>query len=469
MPIASVKVKLAFRYQAAVWGLYWQEITNPDCGQAVQPEESGRGAGDTKPNALDQAAGQSGRWEPEANLKRTILLVSELGTGMGHARRLLRIGLALQQRGFDVVAAMRELWVCTNEYREAQIQVFQAPIHRGQFPSGGFRARGYADISAACGFQTVGALWSTILGWTALLELIRPQVIVADYSPIATLAAFDFCPLIAIGDGFVVPPPHLPHMPLLRAGTPMANEELQLANAASVLSRLKRRVPKSLPSLVGGQAHVVCTFPELDIYATQRLQQAHGSLVTTATLLPPPAEPRIYLYLTANSSMSLKIVEAAVATELPVEAYVRDANQHLLTSFRHKGVIVHDTPQNLVEVLRRCSLLIHHGGIGTLEVCLAAGRPQLLVPLHFEQSLNTANAVKRGIALSVLKTDTVASLAAKARDLAVTPEGLAQICEIATRLNAHPRDRAINAIVDACDSQVKLNRSPTLSPNLIIT
>ena len=50
----------------------------------------------------------------------------------------------------------------------------------------------------------------------------------------------------------------------------------------------------------------------------------------------------------------------------------------------------------------RYPLIIHHGGIGTTELALAVGRPQLLLPRHLEQNL-TGRALKDiGVAL-VLK------------------------------------------------------------------
>jgi UDP:flavonoid glycosyltransferase YjiC (YdhE family) len=43
---------------------------------------------------------------------------------------------------------------------------------------------------------------------------------------------------------------------------------------------------------------------------------------------------------------------------------------------------------NLASVLRRASLLIHHGGIGTATQALRAATPQIILPFYYDQADN---------------------------------------------------------------------------------
>lgn len=52
-------------------------------------------------------------------------------------------------------------------------------------------------------------------------------------------------------------------------------------------------------------------------------------------------------------------------------------------------------------VLPRCAALIHHGGVGTTSQALAAGTPQLVVPLAFDQFDNAARVARLGCGLVV--------------------------------------------------------------------
>ena len=54
---------------------------------------------------------------------------------------------------------------------------------------------------------------------------------------------------------------------------------------------------------------------------------------------------------------------------------------------------IHDEPPPLARMLEHAAVMIHHGGLNTTETALAAGRPQLLLPIHLEHNL-TARAVE---------------------------------------------------------------------------
>lgn len=326
------------------------------------------------------------------------LLAWELGAGLGHARRLLAVGRGLVADGFDCVMASRELWACADEIHAAGIRLVQAPHHRGLIPRGvEFRARGYADMMAACGYQREQALWPTVLGWDGMIDTVRPDVIVADYAPMLALAAHGRVPMLAIGDGFVLPPTDGTRFPVLREGTRMAEEPVMLAHAAAIQRRRGLPAPESLPALIGGAARIVCTYPQSDIFAGTRLEPAAGPVEPQPAPLPPPAAPALFVYLAADFAHTAKLLQVVSDLRLPTTAFVRDAPDSLKAVLRASGVTVHDRPPPLRDALRAASLVVHHGGIGTIETCLAAGRPQFVLPRHFEQTLNADVLVRLGI------------------------------------------------------------------------
>ena len=52
---------------------------------------------------------------------------------------------------------------------------------------------------------------------------------------------------------------------------------------------------------------------------------------------------------------------------------------------------------NLAPVLRRCALLIHHGGIGTMAQAMLAGTPQLVMPFFYDQADNGERVRRLGL------------------------------------------------------------------------
>lgn len=69
-------------------------------------------------------------------------------------------------------------------------------------------------------------------------------------------------------------------------------------------------------------------------------------------------------------------------------------------------------------VFPRASVVIHHGGIGTTAQCLAAGVPQLIMPLAFDQPDNANRLERLGVGRTLYpKHFTGAAVAAKVKDL----------------------------------------------------
>ena len=96
-----------------------------------------------------------------------VLLAWEMGAGLSHATRLLIVAKALKADGWIPIIAARDISTLIDQYRAENISVVQAPLHKSQVPPGEvFRARSFADVVAACGFQRVEALWPVVVAWT---------------------------------------------------------------------------------------------------------------------------------------------------------------------------------------------------------------------------------------------------------------------------------------------------------------
>ncbi len=107
----------------------------------------------------------------------------------------------------------------------------------------------------------------------------------------------------------------------------------------------------------------------------------------------------------------------------------------------------------LSRLLPRSAALVHHGGIGTLAQALAAGVPQLTMPMGFDQPDNTTRLLRLGVArwisprhftgervaplLDTLLTDpAVASSCAKYASLLEDGSALARTCDLLEELGS---------------------------------
>jgi UDP:flavonoid glycosyltransferase YjiC (YdhE family) len=89
------------------------------------------------------------------------------------------------------------------------------------------------------------------------------------------------------------------------------------------------------------------------------------------------------------------------------------------------------------QVFPRVAAVVHHGGIGTTSQALAAGIPQLIMPMGFDQPDNAARLERLGVALSLAPHHfTAANVATQLQPL-LLPAVRRRCQEIATRLANH--------------------------------
>ncbi len=325
---------------------------------------------------------------------RRVLLAWELGEGMGHAARLLSIAERLRDEGWSPVVAARNPDALAARYAVGRVPLIAAPPHRNCFAGPGrFRAASYADMMGVCGYADERQLAAMVAAWDTVLREQDPALVIADYSPLLSLAAFGRTPLIAIGDGFVTP--HgLPDgsFPSFGNGAPPLWDPAALLKAAqNVQSARGLPKPANLPQIVEGMGQVVSVPPELDIHGATRSALAAGPWEVLPQLEPPEA-PHIFAYLHLSHPPARMVLRVLEERRMPGECYLPGVTDGIAAKLEGVGIKVHASPPPLRGVLGRASLLIHHGGIGSLEEAALAGRPQLLLPRHLEQSLNARRA-----------------------------------------------------------------------------
>ncbi|HEX3602036.1 MAG TPA: hypothetical protein VHU84_17920, partial [Lacipirellulaceae bacterium] len=120
---------------------------------------------------------------------KTILFAWELGAGLGHAKPFAEIAKGFVDSGIRIYVAAAELLNAQIAFAGIEVSLLQAPTwpfhrHFGSQTGEG----GYLDILASLGFADPMKLGSVVSGWLSLLDLTRPDVVVADHSPAAMIA-----------------------------------------------------------------------------------------------------------------------------------------------------------------------------------------------------------------------------------------------------------------------------------------
>jgi UDP:flavonoid glycosyltransferase YjiC (YdhE family) len=90
----------------------------------------------------------------------------------------------------------------------------------------------------------------------------------------------------------------------------------------------------------------------------------------------------------------------------------------------------------LSQVLPRSAALVSHGGIGTVSQALAAGIPQLVMPLAFDQLDNAARLERLGVAAALLPRSFRGPVVARQMARLLTSPTVARACRVvAARLH----------------------------------
>lgn len=329
-----------------------------------------------------------------------ILIAWELGEGLGHVSRLRPIGERLRDLGHEVSFAIRRPDAGGWQLGRAGFPVYQAPLAHPPKPLERlrYRARTFADILWTAGFGEADRLEGMIRLWDSLLGQIRPELVLSDFSPFLALAIRGRIRHVTLGDGFVMPPAHLPAFPSLEPGDGETIDQAALLDViAQVCRTVGRSAPPSLPAAVGGDRGFICTIPELDPYAAHRLHPADGPLLGLSSKLAEPDRPaEIFAYLSMDAPQTGTMMSAMIRSGLPLSAYLRDATDRVRDHYRAAGAVIYDGPVPLQEVAGEATIVVHHGGHGTSEQLLAMGRPQVLVPRHLEQMLNARSLERLG-------------------------------------------------------------------------
>jgi UDP:flavonoid glycosyltransferase YjiC (YdhE family) len=388
---------------------------------------------------------------------RTVLLGWEVGNGLSHVQALLRLARALAAEGCRPVLALRDLLGPWPVLADEPFPVVQAPFAPPTAWTGPepFTATSHADLLALQGFATAEELEPRVGAWGRLLGLVRPDLVIGEFSPTLCLAARGRLPFVEIGSGFTMPPLSGPTFPLLLDGPrQVAGEEQILAAVREVERRRGGACPDTLPAVFADAERCLTVLPELDPYRPLRTEPWLGPLEPLPPLVPPPDEPSFFAYL--HAATTADDILMALAAVCPGQVYLGGCSAARYAALRRQGVTVLERPLDLTEALPRFRVIVHHAGIVLSQLALAAGRPQLFLPEHLENRLNAHLLQQLGAGLNPGPTITAAGAAATLRRL-LQPDADRQAGAAADAVHAGGPYHALPRVLDRC--RALLNRA----------
>lgn len=391
-----------------------------------------------------------------------ILIGWESGGGFGHVSRMRMAARALKARGHEPVLAVKDLIEPAPLVKDEPYPVLQGPYYARPTPARfqPFAAATFADILAAIGFFDADELSSVLRGWDALFDVVRPDLVLAEYAPIMVLAARGRFPTVMYGSGFTVPPADLSEYPRLQ---PRVKVSMAEPDVLAVVQEAQRRrggpVPERLAEIFDCGHRFPCTFPELDPYRQIR----HEPVIPPLGDLPPPSaapkEGRFFAYLAADAPKLERKISALVKSGVPGGIFLRAPSAELKAKLKNTNLALYDEPPPLKDVLPDVRFVVHHGGAGTCEACLTAGRPQIVFPRHLEQTLSAGSLNALGVGVSAVREMDEAVMAGAVRKMAGDDAILERAVALSRDIAARGPRPGVTPIVDACEQLLRRPRA----------
>lgn len=360
-----------------------------------------------------------------------VLCIWELGSSLGHITRLARVAEELISKKHDVSFAISELKHADQTLSYLDVPFFQAPVWKTPVRYAPKPPANFAEILMHFGFADPASLAGLLKAWKYLLQQLKPDLVLVDYSPAALLVARSLgIKSVVISTGFCMPPDQKP-MPTLLPWAKVSTDRL-LKNEQRVLETINTAAGKAgiagiqrLYDIFSDSERFLATYPELDHYCERKGEAYRGLLDSCeGKEIEPPdrlaGKPHVFAYLKRGYDRLVLDVLKELGWSATIFAPAMPEHYH--SRFEADGFQIYKDPVALGGVLQYCDFTICHAGHGTIVKSLLAGKPLLLLPQHAEQRSISDRVVKLGAAVMLTSSRSSQDIKNALHRLANTPE-----------------------------------------------
>ncbi|MDT0594731.1 glycosyltransferase [Glaciecola petra] len=400
-------------------------------------------------------------------MQKHIVLTWELGAGYGHIMGFTPLINVWLERGYKVSLISRNTVTAGNLLRDHPVSILQAPLYSREVANKVDLTLTYADIIYNLGYARTQDLVSLSNAWINLFSLIKPDLIIADHSPSAVLAArcLDI-KTVTYGTGFCIPPDVSP-MPTFQVVTAAQQadcnerEQKTLQNLNTVLGSHKKESLERVSQLFSASLNFICSLPEVDHYGKVRTLPAEeyagprfdAQKGVKADFPKHKTKKNIFAYIKENAPNFHALLNALIESKQICIMHVPDPSHAVVNlCAKHPHLHLYSDPVQVEHVLKNADMAICHGGHGLVLAGLLAGKPMLLLPTQLEQSLLTKRLSEQKICAAINPRDTKANYLAGIRFTIENPILRENVQNFAKKYSQLSNESAMSIIVDKCES-----------------
>ena len=329
-----------------------------------------------------------------------VLFAWEFGAHFGHLRRDMPVARYLREIGHDVLFAARDVAGAAKVLAREELQFVQAPFLRARVNIRRPPAN-YSEMLLAEGYAQPDALAGCLAAWLQLIQLYRPDVLVADHGPTPAIAAMlSRIPVVHLGCGFSIPPVTTPMRRFKADDNSVSDEALRASERALIYNinaaiRSCKRSTKvrDLREIFAEERSLLAAFPELDHYGERTEAQYIGPIVTSdggrECDWNTNARTKIFAYLHNGVAGTSALMEVLHKADAEVVCVVTDCSTQARQKFWDSKMRVFGDPVQVRQLLPQADLVISNGGGALMSQALMAGVPMLTLPAHTEQFMQS--------------------------------------------------------------------------------
>lgn len=356
-----------------------------------------------------------------------LLYTWEYGHDLGHVSVFLPIAKTLRDKGWQIVFSIPYLagngkakLILENEGFD-YLEIPGADVADDQI-----RVDNHVQLlNSLPGFRSEIDFEYFFTEWLGIIDRIKPDIVVGDFSVIALLAAQTRgIKTVCLDLGFFVPPPvgevkDLPSFAMHDQGSsePECTQAVLEETATSILKYVNKVITNqggkplgSFLELYNSDLRLILNYPELIQFNGQAAENILGAVISNnGGILPvwPKASvrrPKVFVYLKLGAAETARVAEALAGFEdTSVLMYIPKCTDAVKKALERPHITVSDKPFNIEQVFADANLVICHAGAGMIAQSLLHGIPMMVFPQHLESRLNAARLVSLGAGMQPQK------------------------------------------------------------------
>lgn len=334
--------------------------------------------------------------------RRKAYLAWQLGAGRGHVTKLRLVAGELDRAGWAVKTGL--------SHPEFAHEMRWASDGHDLLPRMGFRSKrrrelgggavvNFTEMLGDLGFDEPELLSEHVGAWKQAISAFAPDVVVAEFSPCAILAARVLgVPVVAMGVVFFLPDAHATSFPNFADpnGKALYQPEQLLDTVNRVLAQHGgkpiERLPQVFEADIAAPSGIALCDPYRDAPGRSRYAvdvQIDG---------PASSGPRdeVFAYLSLQDRADPDLLSALIKCDLPVRLFMPGVNEKLSDYLHEQGVKVEAMPITHKQIARRSRMMVNAANGGTLALGVRAGLPQVNIPRQNEQFYNAMQLAETG-------------------------------------------------------------------------